>query len=47
MAALTMPELEWRFNAGSFNVTGYMLWWLVVLTSVGSILNWFRRNQAG
>ena len=38
-----MPELAWHFKIGDAGFSGYTFWWIIVLTSVLSILRCFRR----
>ena len=40
----SMPELHWRWKMGGVGFSGYTIWWVIVVTSVGLIVNWFRRN---
>ena len=39
-----MPELHWRWKMGGVGFSGYTIWWVIVVTSVGLIVNWFRKN---
>ena len=39
-----MPEHHWHWRWFGVGFSGYTVWWVIVVTSVGCILNWFRKN---